>query len=251
MAVINVVENSEETVMPSKEKEYDGLFREIGAAGVSAAPSAYEDKGVETVLPRTNLTGGIEGSDRVYPPIEYRQFEGEGMVDHKELFGGGGNAKETPREVVPAPAPPAAQAPPAAAAPPPSTKPPVPGVFDSEALNALRSALLSTPAREPAPVEPEPVLHKDSSSNITVRFTSTMGELTAPYTDVVEGDRVVCLVLRDDSEFKYIPPVGVASSITLQWDDGASQRILKVIHAGLSFEREGETMLVMLKDNRV
>jgi hypothetical protein len=231
----------------------------------------YVDKGKETVVPHTSRTGGIQGVKSPYPEITYRKFEGEALVDEKQL----NNIKKDPKgmqyeeqvqEVQPVPLGDTPLEEPSA--PSPELRKTASTVTDTSVIPAvspfgvtpdqletvMRRMFEAQRVPPPTPVEPPKSMSvhgmgdKKPKDNVTVTFQGPFGEVTAPFANVIDGDFCVALVQNLDNQFNYNPPISDNTPIQIEWMQRGTERTQTVVHAGLTFKWDGKTkVLILLK----
>ena len=212
---------------------------------------------LETVVPHTNLTGGIEGTVDPYPPVVYRRFDdGESCSVETQLT-------DIKRQ--------------GSLRPPPAMES-KPSVVDEnggeaamdvvskdsnhmseemagmekimgammEKLERMRAAEIPFRVVPPSSAPPTPPT-PPAPPSVGVSFQGAFGSVTAPFKTVVEGGQCVALVNPVDSSFTYEPPVDDQQDMTISWtDQSGMSRTRRVVHAGLQFELPGEGRVTVL-----
>jgi len=233
---------------------------------VEAESFEYIDRTTETVVPHTNLTGGIKGVTDPYPEIQYRMFQGETKMEDKSVT----NIKG--KKGVPS----------AAAAVAEVTAPPIqkeaaviaedktrqsatpPADMRGELLSLISEVMAAQKFIDNQVVEePEPrststpaSLNEqagllESNAFTPVTFTGSFGTVTAPFSKVVDGDFCIALIQDTTGQFNYNPPVNETALIDLSWRSGQHSRTQQVVNAGVSFQLDETHKVSILLKNEV
>ena len=233
-----------EEVSYSKPPETDAMYANTSIQEVDGIPVS-EYKAVspsETVVPRTTISGGIKGSDKVYPPVTYRKFSGstkqeERVIQDAKKIG----VEEPPAE--PAPAPEieevkqmikqakSNQTPEGAA----------PGDMPAAMAAMMESFLVQITKHNLQPAEKEQPAEKPAPLT-TVKFKGAFGQIDAPYKQVIKGERCIALVPPEEGAVQYEPPVSTEAVLEIT----VNGVIHRVVNAGITFSIPGIGRVVVL-----